>query len=403
MHFIKNVSRKDVLRRLGVLQRQAWPFAEKVLLYSTIFATPLMVYWLEIEGKSFEIHKIREIAFYSFSIILCSFLQNSRWLRCFVVWCVINWWLGYFWPVKSYVVLTHIFSALVIYIGLKYLICKKFLHIDWILRLVCLTSLFQFGWWIMQRFFHYDPLFYGITAAGVLDVCHPVPTASWSGNPSILGVFFACTAFLFLHYFKIKNFPLLFFLLVIPVLFIKNATTMICFIIGGLFYLLNKYRLNLKTCLIGLILILSLSAFFVNVKYPNFDRLPIWKQLITDGVKLHPFKGCGLTFFSELYIIDKTGTPWREAHNDYLQLILELGIIGFILFAGWIISRYVIFFRGKKTHLEICLTSCLTAYLTAGFSLFPMHRAQLSFYAIVFLVCLEIGYGNFKSISAFCA
>ena len=117
--------------------------------------------------------------------------------------------------------------------------------------------------------------------------------------------------------------------------------------------------------------------------------MPIWKKLISDGIKIRTFVGKGLNFFSNLYIVDKGGTHWREAHNDYLQMILELGLIGFVLFSGWIISRFVVFFREKRDNRQIAIASCLVSFLICAMALFPMRLAQLSFYAIALLACLE--------------
>lgn len=379
----------------------AFSLLERGFLYLFIFAVPLLYYPIGIRFRegivTFNIRKIRELGFYSFAIIICSFLQKSRWLRYFIIWCVINWWANFFWPKAAYVGLTNIFAALVLYIGLKQLL-KSSLKIDVVLRIIAFSVLFQFAWMIFQMFdfdplswWKYRPGFYHITATGVA-IGDKVPLVSWSGNPSVLGVFYASTSFLLLHYFKIKKIPILFFLVLGSVFLIRNATTAICFASGGLFYLLNRYRFKVKTIFIGLLIIAVLGGFFFYIKAPNFDRLEIWQKLIKDGIKLRPFVGKGIHFFSKLLIVDKTGTPWKEAHNDYLQMILELGIVGFTLFLGWIVTRFVLFFREARSNKQICIASCLVAFLVSGISLFPMHLAQLSFYAIVLLAVLERTY-----------
>jgi len=380
-------------------------FLEKCFLYLLIFAVPLLYYPLKVDGGIIDLRKIREIGFYSFAIIICSFLQRSRWLRYFVIWCVINWWVNFFLPRESYIGLTNVFSALVLYIGLKFLLEKGFLKVDVILRIVCVAVLFQFGWLITQMF-NYDPLewwkwgpgFYAITASGQ-PLGTKVPLVSWSGNPCVLGIFFASTSFLLLHYFKIRKLPILFFVILSSAFIIKNATTAICFASGGLFYLLNRYRFKMKYILVCLLVVVMLGTFFVYIKAPNFDRFPIWQKLLQDGIKVKPFTGKGINFFAHLFIIDKTGTPWKEAHNDYLQMILELGIIGFVLFSGWIVSRFVVFFRQAKNNKQICIATCLVAFLIAGVSMFPMHLAQISFYAVLLLAVLESIYVNSKSFS----
>lgn len=369
---------------------EAISLIEKWILYLFVLLTPLLFYPLEIDGIIFNLRKIREIALYSFAIVICTFLQKSRWLRYLIIWCMVNWWLNYFWPKETYVGLTNILSALILYIGIKHFLEIGCLKVDLILKTVCIVAIFQFLWMIMQCF-NYDPIFYPITTTGAKASVR-MPLAGWSGNPSVLGVFFACTSFLLLHYFKIKKVPILFFVILSSIFFVKNATTAICFATGGLFYLLNRYRFKMKYILCCILIIVMLGSFFIYVKQPNFDRLAIWKEILDLGIRVRPFVGRGINFFSHLYIVDKTGTPWREAHNDYLQLILELGIIGFVLFMGFIMSRFKMFFEKTRSTKQIALAACLVAYLTAGISLFPMHLAQLSFYAIVLLCCLEKTY-----------
>ena len=365
-------------------------FRGKILLYLLIVIVPFITYPLAINGTTISPRLIREISFYSFSLIICSFLQKSKWLRYFILWCVISWWLNYFMPRQSFIFLTNIFSALVIYIGFKKLLEISFLKSGILLRIVCIGVLFQCVWIIMQAF-NFDPVFYPVDMMGRY-VKMSMPICGWSGNTSLLGVYFACSAFLFLEYFKIKKIPILFFVIMVFSLVLKNATTAIALVSGGIFYLFNRYALKRKYILTGILILLLLVGFFIYVKQPNFDRLPIWRKLISDGIRIRPFVGSGLGVFSNLMIIDKTNTPWLEAHNDYLQMILEIGLVGLFLFMGFIISRFREFFSKKRNNQQICLMSCLVAYLMSAVSLFPMHIAQLSFYAILFLAILENSY-----------
>ena len=363
---------------------------EKLWIYLWIILTPLAIYIIEINNKVINIRKIREIAFYSSAIIFCSFLQKSRWLRYFIIWCVCNWWLNFFFPNISYVGLTNIFSALVIYIGIKYLIAKNILKIDIILRIICLNVIFQFCWLIMQMF-NYDPIFYPINEMGLF-LNTKMPLIGWSGNPAILGIFFASNSFLLLHYFKLKRMPIFFFIVLSSIFFLKNATAAITFAGAGLFYLVTRYKIKRKIILSTILITLILGVFFIYIKSPNYDRIDIWEKLIKDGLKLRPFVGKGINFFSYLHITDKYGKGWDKAHNDYLQLILELGLIGFVLFSGFMISRFTMFFKEKRNNLQICMMACLVAFFISAFSLFPMHLAQNSFYAILVLTCLEKTY-----------
>ena len=360
------------------------------LLYLLFIVVPFITYPLSINGHTINQRRIREICLFSCSLIICSLLQKNKWLRYFIAWCVANWWLNFFLPQVSRIYLYNLLASLVLYIGLKRLLSADILEYNTILKIICISVLFQCAWVTMQKF-NFDPVFYAASNWGER-VNIKMPLCGWSGNPALLGVFFSSTIFLFLEYFKVKKIPILFFVVLGFVLLIKSATAIMAITIGGLFYIFNKYSFKGKKILVALsIIILSLSAFYF-IKNPNFDRLPIWEKLIKQGIRVRPFVGSGLGIFSNLMIVDKTGTPWFEAHNDYLEMILELGIIGFILFSGFIVSCFKDFSMAYKTNKQICMASCLVAFMVSAISLFPFHITQLSFYAIAMLVCLERTY-----------
>ena len=214
----------------------------KVFIYAWVIIIPLIVYPIEVNGVTINPRAIREVAFFSFGIMICSFLQKNIWLKLLVIWCVISWWLNYFTPKVAYYGLSNVFSALAIYIGFDYLFKTGKIKIDTVLRIICLLVILQFVWMLMQKIFNYDPVFYSIDPCSVSN--HKMPLTGWSGNPSLLGVFFATNAFLLLNYFRIRKFPILFFMILPAIILLNNATTAICFAIGGIFYVLNKYKVK---------------------------------------------------------------------------------------------------------------------------------------------------------------
>jgi O-antigen ligase len=83
----------------------------------------------------------------------------------------------------------------------------------------------------------------------------------------------------------------------------------------------------------------------------EFGRTQIWKrayQLITEN----PLTGVGTNCFpmalgylrEDLFLIPQ----WQAAHNSYIQIITETGLIGFILFFSIIISSIKNFLRVKN-------------------------------------------------------
>lgn len=360
-------------------------FLERNFLYFLFFLVPMLIYPFSIDGRQIDLRKIREIGLYSFGIIILGFLQKNRWLRYFIIWCVINWWLNFFIPRESYIGLTNIFSALILYSGLKYLIGKDIIKANVLLKIICWTVIFQFAWLMMQTF-NFDPIFYPVTAGGVEMKGAKMPLVSWSGNPSVLAIFFAMNAFLLLSYSHLW----VFLVVIFSALFLlKSATMALGLFVGAIFICFcRKGKKIIPLILLGALL----CGSFLWIKKPNLDRLPIWKQLVEKSVSGRPIVGCGINYFAHLNIIDKTQTIWKEAHNDYLQMYLELGIIGLLLFIGFIISKFRSFFRLRYSNLQLYLVAGLVVFLISGLSMFSMHLPQLSFYAIIQLACLDYSY-----------
>lgn len=78
--------------------------------------------------------------------------------------------------------------------------------------------------------------------------------------------------------------------------------------------------------------------------------------------------GTGLGTFEELTLqMPVNGVFFRHAHNDYLQMLYETGIIGlsvFVLFTGYV------FYRARESFLQ---TTMILAYFIASMFYFPMH------------------------------
>ncbi len=125
--------------------------------YFFLFIIPMVIYPFTINGQPIEMRKIRELAFLSFAVVVCSFLQKSIWLRALCVWIIVNWWINLF-PNYSYMPITNLLCALILYIGIKRFLQERILNITAISKLIAFTVIFQCGWVIMQ-IFKFDPIF----------------------------------------------------------------------------------------------------------------------------------------------------------------------------------------------------------------------------------------------------
>lgn len=75
-------------------------------------------------------------------------------------------------------------------------------------------------------------------------------------------------------------------------------------------------------------------------------RFEFWKTAIRIFAE-RPLTGFGLGTFFQSYFIGYGGNQWysRFAHNHYLQILAELGIVGLILFLAFILSSLLAFWR----------------------------------------------------------
>jgi O-antigen ligase len=155
------------------------------------------------------------------------------------------------------------------------------------------------------------------------------------------------------------------------------------------------------------------NIFSMDLKISNTaERVGIWKVTYA-SFSSHPSRwlvGSGFgsfPHFCQLQVAEsfteneKEAFPsifFLQAHNDWLQLISEMGFIGFglLLFLLWRLFRRIYFTLKKDTvnsspavHnsklLLIGLTGAITALMTAALFDFPFHRIEMKLYVLTVL------------------
>jgi len=118
-------------------------------------------------------------------------------------------------------------------------------------------------------------------------------------------------------------------------------------------------------------------------------RWPIWKDTL-DLIRAYPLFGCGMgNYYPGLlkYQTSQLGWAWLEAHNDYLQLLSELGVIGFLIPTALMAAVFVraaraaLFgIRGETHLLGVALAGGIAAILihsVADFNLYIPANAMV--------------------------
>lgn len=129
-------------------------------------------------------------------------------------------------------------------------------------------------------------------------------------------------------------------------------------------------------------------------------RTMVWENSLA-MVQERPLLGFGPAGFKIFYpgyknraVPDKAfdkETQIRRAHNDYLQMAVETGVPGFLLFAGILLSGFAITLRhaggAAEQPLVIGLSAGIIAFMTTAFFGFPFQRAV---HPVVVFTCLAL-------------
>jgi O-antigen ligase len=137
----------------------------------------------------------------------------------------------------------------------------------------------------------------------------------------------------------------------------------------------------------------SLLARFADISHTSEispdTRIQIWRDA-AGMLKDYPLFGCGMGSFESCFLKYKTVAPMytvNYAHNDYLQVLAELGLFGFLaglLFVGRVFQRSVraIFHSGSAVfhsspmdgrYLAIACVASMTAILLHSFVDFNVY------------------------------
>jgi O-antigen ligase len=208
------------------------------------------------------------------------------------------------------------------------------------------------------------------------------------GNKSHLSGYLALCQPLF---FEKKIVNILALILLWLIIFIAGSVSGLCcgFAIL-LFYLFFKKKWVYFTLILSSILS---SGIYLFVKCPYFftssHRVELWMEIF-QKLRLKAITGYGLGYFETLKIYIERSV-WRHFHNEYLQVVFEIGVIGLALLC-WLIWDYFKNFRVLKTDLSIRLASMFFGYCILALFTFNAHLWILSGIGVMsysFLYCLR--------------
>lgn len=252
-------------------------------------------------------------------------------------------------------------------------------------------------------------LYYNVSTAGTL--IKSMVFISW-GRSNYLATFFILLIpmTIGLLFYKKNSFLIKSYLFASLVLMIIGLITtqskggLIAFSIALLIFLFKVFRKN-KLRVVSIIILLALiitlhpatNVVFHKIYDAFYRRSLTGREIIyQEAIKVflsHPFIGAGLGSL-QYYMEQFTGRASYKAHNEYLQILAEVGILGLIFFASLFVISYKNIRRLIKTSSEKAYVHLWAIGILAGFIGMLIHIfVEPSFIAYQFFVFFWIVMG----------
>ena len=135
----------------------------------------------------------------------------------------------------------------------------------------------------------------------------------------------------------------------------------------------------------------------INMDRPASGRLHIWEKCI-DYFQDNPYFGVGIKGFRELFLTADDGNQVLHAHNIVLELLIDTGTIGTLLFLA-AISWFVMHFIAAYIHIKDKTVRALylpifigfIGYGVASMALTSIFHTWWFLYMVLFVVLLAVG------------
>jgi hypothetical protein len=330
------------------------------------------------------------------------FFIKNIWIKLFYIWSLILMITNPLPPHQC-----AYFTMQKIFLGTMYyqILIDRFKKdiIPFILDIICFLSLMQIILMTMQYFgvwFYIKPLnptYYSVSG--------------FLGNPNIAGSLIALSlpAFLKRKYLL----PVFFWGLFMS----KSMGAIVPVVIGLIIY--GFYIYGKKGCIILGALIILFSCYvykYETWKPVNQDgvnesiwggntRLLNYKTMVKDIIFRTPKRyltGYGLGNFKKIYPVyqkysdmHKNTYPWKcpelwkQAHNEYLQLAIETGVIGLFLITGYLIWLILKYFSGPYNYISMLIfIGLVVTIINSGFNF--LFHTTVGFIGITYFAFLEI-------------
>lgn len=189
------------------------------------------------------------------------------------------------------------------------------------------------------------------------------------------------------------------FLTVIPLVYFSHSSTAVCVFGVSSVYLLSRRIPKKARYILPFIVICAIgtaaAAFFIlKIDMPTGtfgQRFDVWQKSFFHVLKESPYFGFGLGSFADwkLTTLQNNGQPieWPWAHNEYIQFLVETGILGCLILWGWMKGMFSKFLDVAGNYQSECIYTALFSIGLLSIIHFPFHLARTAIPAL-FIIAL---------------
>ncbi len=339
------------------------------------------------------------LCYLSMGLFVVFSMVENKILRAFVLWSVIR--LLFTLSDDGISAINYIFMGVLVY---QVMVNKfKKYGLEKALNCVCVLALLQTAMMYMQSFGYW---LFIMPIGGGIDVFHNIifkgsaACPGFMGNPNMAGAFLA----LCLPAFFRKKWCFIAPIIVWGLCSGNNLGGLIPAIIIYFMYVYFMRRDKKVLILTGIIAPLLAWRTIKMILSQNLSQLTalnslsladpstlistlgrkvfgirwlIWSDVWHNIIPHHPIIGIGLGTFKKVYL-NLAGIETKggyQTHNDYLQVLVELGRIGLIICLGFVVCIYIKGLKFYKIDKNVLIALCgLSAGMINMIVNFPMHN-----------------------------
>ncbi len=311
------------------------------------------------------------------AVFIVFFLIKNKWIATYIVWAILCTLMKY--TPLAYVTMHTIFIGVVFYQVFANCLDKE--RVKLALNAICIIAFIQVGIMVLQYFGAWLIIFPKVVGAST--------NAEFIETSTYVGKFLIINRgdYPIFGFMSNTNMASSLLAVCLPAFFRKKWKLFIPIVLLGLalsrgfggiipaglvlswyiWYGAGRYRWPIIASIMGIIIFYFLEKKPFKVGYTSslWLRYMVWKQIILEVIPVHWIKGWGTGHFATVY---ETTMARRDiiAHNEYLQVWVEHGTIGFAIVLGYVVSTLKRIFKRHTETSRAIMAGLVVCFLNSG-------------------------------------